>query len=69
MSLESDKQVLSVLKRQVSSFIGVTLGVQPFLEQRETVKEEEEEEVERLSLATAEVKEEEHKKTSRYLWS
>lgn len=66
MSLESDKQVLSVLKRQVSSFIGVTLGVQPFLEQRETVKEEEEEEVERLSLATAEVKEEEHKKTSKW---
>ncbi|RCH79430.1 hypothetical protein CU098_004531, partial [Rhizopus stolonifer] len=49
MSLDSDKQVLNVLKRQVSSFIGVTLGVKPFLEKREhqesqiLEKEEEEE--------------------------
>ncbi|KAI8641250.1 hypothetical protein BD408DRAFT_452241 [Parasitella parasitica] len=35
MSTDSDKQVLAVLKRQVSSFIGVTLGVKPFLEQHE----------------------------------
>ncbi|CEP10575.1 hypothetical protein [Parasitella parasitica] len=35
MSSDSDKQVLAVLKRQVSSFIGVTLGVKQFLEQQE----------------------------------
>lgn len=32
LSSDSDRQVLSVLKRQVSSFIGVTLGVKPFLD-------------------------------------
>lgn len=42
MSSESDKQVLSVLKRQVSSFIGVTLGVKPFLEQHEQQQRNEE---------------------------
>ncbi|CAO3637265.1 unnamed protein product [Mucor fragilis] len=42
MSSDSDKQVLSVLKRQVSSFIGVTLGVKPFLEQHEQQQREEE---------------------------
>lgn len=42
MSSESDKQVLSVLKRQVSSFIGVTLGVKPFLEQHEQQQRDEE---------------------------
>lgn len=44
MSYDSDKQVLSILKRQVSSFIGVTLGVKPFLEQHEQQQQQEEEE-------------------------
>lgn len=44
MSSDNDKQVLSILKRQVSSFIGVTLGVKPFLEQHEQQQQEEEEE-------------------------
>ncbi|KAG1468557.1 hypothetical protein G6F56_003765 [Rhizopus delemar] len=61
MSSEADKQVLSVLQRQVSSFIGVTLGVQPFLEAHEAQEDELEEEVERLSLSTATAKEEERK--------
>ncbi|KAI8978380.1 hypothetical protein BDB01DRAFT_799634 [Pilobolus umbonatus] len=35
MGSDADKHVLSVLQRQVFSFIGVTLGVKPFLEQKE----------------------------------
>ncbi|CEJ03776.1 hypothetical protein RMCBS344292_17753 [Rhizopus microsporus] len=65
MTSEVDRQVLSVLKCQVSSFIGVTLGVEPFLEQDRKVKEEkEEDEGEKISLSTAIVKEEEHKKSA-----
>ncbi|KAG1171288.1 hypothetical protein G6F70_007311 [Rhizopus microsporus] len=65
MTSETDRQVLSVLKCQVSSFIGVTLGVEPFLEQDRKVKEEkEEDEGEKLSLSAAIVKEEEHKKSA-----
>ncbi|KAG2237522.1 hypothetical protein BDF21DRAFT_454116 [Thamnidium elegans] len=40
METENDKQVLSVLQRQVSSFIGVTLGVKPFLEHQEQQQKE-----------------------------
>jgi hypothetical protein len=40
MSSDSDKQVLSVLKRQVSSFIGVTLGVKPFLDPHENQQDD-----------------------------
>ncbi|KAG2202496.1 hypothetical protein INT47_013112 [Mucor saturninus] len=40
MESDSDKQVLSVLKCQVSSFIGVTLGVKPFLEQQRQQEQE-----------------------------
>ncbi|KAI7871991.1 uncharacterized protein EV154DRAFT_473961 [Mucor mucedo] len=40
MESDSDKQVLSVLKCQVSSFIGVTLGVKPFLEQHQRQQEQ-----------------------------
>ncbi|KAI9248083.1 hypothetical protein BY458DRAFT_536652 [Sporodiniella umbellata] len=54
MSSDADRQVLSVLQRQVSSFINVTLGVP--LEPKTT--ESIEKEVERLSLAEAQ--EEEH---------
>ncbi|KAI8364864.1 hypothetical protein EDC96DRAFT_510630 [Choanephora cucurbitarum] len=41
MSTDSDKQVVNLLRRQVSSFIGVTLGVKPFLESREYQEVEE----------------------------
>ncbi|KAI8378927.1 hypothetical protein BD560DRAFT_388973 [Blakeslea trispora] len=43
MSNDGDKQVLNLLRRQVSSFIGVTLGVKPFLENREYQEMEESE--------------------------
>lgn len=40
METDNDKQVLAVLQRQVSSFIGVTLGVKPFLEHQERQQKE-----------------------------
>lgn len=43
MESDNDKQVLSVLQRQVSSFIGVTLGVKPFLEQHEQQQQQQRE--------------------------
>lgn len=56
LETENDKQVLSVLKRQMSSFIGVTLGVRLFLEQHQE-QELEEESGQQLSCADAHEKE------------
>lgn len=72
METDSDKQVLSVLKCQVSSFIGVTLGVKPFLEQHERQQKKEEDsdsdsdnEDHKLSWFSAQEKE----KTRHDLWA
>lgn len=56
METEADKQVLAILKRQVSSFIGITLGVKPFLEQHDQVDLDEEDD-HKLSWASANEKE------------
>ncbi len=56
MESEADKQVLSILKRQVSSFIGITLGVKPFLEQHDQVDLDEEDD-HKLSWSSANEKE------------
>lgn len=64
MESDSDKQVLSVLKCQVSSFIGVTLGVKPFLDQHEQQQKEEDsdsdDEENKLSWFSAQEKESSH---------
>lgn len=58
MTSDSDKQVVNVLRRQVASFIGITLGVKSFLELQEDQRQDSDEEGEeddryKLSLSAA----------------
>lgn len=57
LETENDKQVMSVLKRQITSFIGITLGVRAFLDQRQEQALEDDEK-NQLSCADAYEKEE-----------
>lgn len=58
LETEADKQVLSILRRQVSSFIGITLGVKPFLDQhnQEALNDDDDDD-NKLSWASANEKE------------
>lgn len=59
LETEADKQVLSILRRQVSSFIGITLGVKPFLDQhnQEALNDDDDDDDNKLSWASANEKE------------